>query len=120
MYGPLLAAGLKYWFQDEAQLLGPQRHHPGDAFMAHCGLPTLPGAPPFGGHIMSHDFVEAALLRRGGSSVWLLPELRGSYEQLPPTLIEFAAATDVGVRGICNICGCSPSRACDRRAGRIC
>ena len=57
--------------------------------MASAGLPTLPGAPPFGGEILSHDFVEAAFLRRAGWGVWLVPELGGSYEQLPPTLSDF-------------------------------
>ena len=56
--------------------------------MQHCGLPILPGRPPFGGHILSHDFVEAALLRRAGWEVWLAPALDGSYETTPPTLIE--------------------------------
>jgi membrane glycosyltransferase len=59
--------------------------------MANAGLPTLPGAPPFGGEIMSHDFVEAAFLRRAGWRVWLVPELGGSYEQLPPTLSDFVS-----------------------------
>ena len=36
------------------------------AFAAHCGMPDLSGKPPFGGHILSHDFVEAALMRRAG------------------------------------------------------
>jgi membrane glycosyltransferase len=53
-------------------------------------LPELPGRPPFGGHIMSHDFVEAALLVRAGWSVWLVPELGGSYEEVPPTLLDYA------------------------------
>ncbi|MBC7793442.1 MAG: glucans biosynthesis glucosyltransferase MdoH, partial [Clostridia bacterium] len=60
------------------------------AFMDHCGLPVLSGEPPFGGHILSHDFVEAALMRRAGFTVWLIPEMRGSYEEMPPNLIDFA------------------------------
>ncbi|MFI5779841.1 glucans biosynthesis glucosyltransferase MdoH [Nocardia sp. NPDC051570] len=54
-------------------------------FMQHCGLPRIPGRPPFGGDILSHDFVEAALLSRAGWEVWLVPELEGSYEECPPT-----------------------------------
>ena len=53
-------------------------------------MPELPGRPPFGGHILSHDFVEAALLRRAGWKVYLVPELMGSYEESPPSLIDFA------------------------------
>lgn len=58
-------------------------------FMKHCGLPHLPGKPPFGGDILSHDFVEAALLSRAGWQVWLVPELEGSYEEAPTTLDEY-------------------------------
>src|SRR4029078_8887308 len=47
-----------------------------------------PGRPPLGGEIMSHDFVEAALLRRAGWEVWLLSELDGSYEATPAALID--------------------------------
>jgi membrane glycosyltransferase len=53
-------------------------------------LPDLPGRPPFGGYILSHDFVEAALLRRAGWQVYLVPEIAGSYEESPPSLIDFA------------------------------
>jgi len=91
LYGPLLAAGLNYWFQDEGNYWGHNAIIRTDAFMANAGLPTLPGAPPFGGEIMSHDFVEAAFLRRAGWEVWLVPELGGSYEQLPPTLSDFVS-----------------------------
>ena len=58
-------------------------------FMEHCGLPRLPGPPPFGGDLISHDYVEAALLRRAGWDVWLVPELEESYEECPATLEEF-------------------------------
>ncbi|MET0428160.1 MAG: glucans biosynthesis glucosyltransferase MdoH, partial [Microvirga sp.] len=61
------------------------------AFGAHGGLPDLKGRPPLGGHILSHDFVEAALLRRAGWTVYMLPELGGSYEESPPSLIDLAA-----------------------------
>jgi membrane glycosyltransferase len=91
LYGPLLAAGLSYWFQDEGNYWGHNAIIRTEAFMANAGLPTLPGAPPFGGEILSHDFVEAAFLRRAGWGVWLVPELGGSYEQLPPTLSEFVS-----------------------------
>jgi membrane glycosyltransferase len=91
LYGPLLAAGLNYWFQDEGNYWGHNAIIRTDAFMANAGLPTLPGAPPFGGEILSHDFVEAAFLRRAGWKVWLVPGLGGSYEQLPPTLSDFVS-----------------------------
>jgi len=59
-------------------------------FTQHCGLPKLPGSEPFGGEILSHDFVEAALLRKAGWEVWLGYEIKESYEELPPTLIDYA------------------------------
>ncbi|HET9068703.1 MAG TPA: glucans biosynthesis glucosyltransferase MdoH, partial [Amaricoccus sp.] len=60
------------------------------AFADCGGLPELPGKPPFGGLILSHDFVEAALLRRGGYAVRMADDLKGSYEHAPPNLIELA------------------------------
>lgn len=60
------------------------------AFAASCGLPELSGKPPFGGHILSHDYVEAALLSRAGWKVIVDPDLGGSYEEGPENLIEYA------------------------------
>ena len=58
--------------------------------MEQCDLPELPGRKPFGGHILSHDFVEAGLLGRAGWEVWLAPNLGGSYEEGPQGIIESA------------------------------
>ena len=87
-YGRMFAAGL-------AKLQGPDGNYWGHnaiirvrPFMEHCGLPVLSGRPPLGGEIMSHDFVEAALLRRAGWEVWMAPWFEGSYETSPPTLID--------------------------------
>lgn len=60
------------------------------AFASCCGLPELSGKPPFGGHILSHDYVEAALLSRGGWKVEVDAALDGSYEEGPENLIEYA------------------------------
>ncbi len=60
------------------------------AFAESCGLPALKGNPPFGGHILSHDYVEAALLARAGWRVILDPELGGSFEEGPENIIDFA------------------------------
>jgi membrane glycosyltransferase len=59
-------------------------------FYEHCELPLLPGSPPLGGHVLSHDQVEATLMRRAGYEVRVLPEERGSWEENPPTMLEFA------------------------------
>jgi membrane glycosyltransferase len=58
-------------------------------FMAHCRLPVLPGGPPLGGRILSHDQVEAVLMRRAGWQVRVLPDEEGSFEENPPTLSDF-------------------------------
>ena len=58
-------------------------------FTKHCRLPILRGKPPLGGHILSHDQVEAVLMQRGGYEVRVLPEEQGSFEDNPPTILEF-------------------------------
>lgn len=59
-------------------------------FRDHCHLPILPGGPPLGGHVMSHDQVEATLMRRAGYEVRVHPIEGGSWEENPPTMLEFA------------------------------
>ena len=90
VYGPIVSAGLAYWQVGDSNYWGHNAIIRVKAFMQCCGLPVLKGRKPFGGHILSHDFVEAALISRGGWSAWLLPELKGSYEECPPTMIDFA------------------------------
>ncbi len=91
VYGPLIATGLSTWSGRDGNYWGHNAIIRTAAFAAHCGLPTLSGKPPFGGHVMSHDFVEAALIRRAGYGVSMLPHLGGSYEESPPSLIDIAA-----------------------------
>ena len=90
VYGNIVSAGLCYWQVHDSNYWGHNAIIRVKAFMECCGLPVLKGPKPFGGHILSHDFVEAALIRRGGWYAWLLPELGGSYEECPPTMIDFA------------------------------
>ncbi|MEQ8825985.1 MAG: glucans biosynthesis glucosyltransferase MdoH [Filomicrobium sp.] len=59
-------------------------------FTVHCELPLLPGKPPLGGHILSHDQVEAVLMRKAGYEVRVHPYEIGSWEENPPTMIDFA------------------------------
>ncbi|MGL4289295.1 MAG: glucans biosynthesis glucosyltransferase MdoH, partial [Phreatobacter sp.] len=59
-------------------------------FVEHCALPVLPGKPPLGGHILSHDQVEATFMRRAGYEVRVHPVEGGSWEENPPTMLEFA------------------------------
>ena len=90
VYGPPLAAGQALWSRGEANYWGHNAIIRTRAFAACAGLPRLPGRRPFGGEVMSHDFVEAALLRRAGWRVRMLPELAESFEQTPPTLVDTA------------------------------
>ncbi len=90
LYSHMLANGLSFWQADTANYWGHNAILRVDAFMDHCGLPTLPGEPPLGGEILSHDFVEAALMRRGGWRVYLFPEIGGSYEEIPTNPLDFA------------------------------
>jgi membrane glycosyltransferase len=90
LYSPLFLAGLNYWQQHEGNYWGHNAIIRIQPFIDHCALPDLPGSEPFGGRILSHDFVEAALMRRAGWGVWLAGEIDGSFEEGPPTLIESA------------------------------
>ncbi|HKJ88506.1 MAG TPA: glucans biosynthesis glucosyltransferase MdoH, partial [Gammaproteobacteria bacterium] len=87
-YGPLFAHGLAFWQLGDGNYWGHNAIIRVAPFLEHCGLPELPGKPPLGGEILSHDFVEAALLRRAGWAVWMAPWLGGSYEETPPTLVD--------------------------------
>src|SRR5271165_4257624 len=89
--GPVVGAGLNAWIGRDGNYWGHNAIIRTRAFADHCGLPDLPGKPPFGGHILSHDFVEAALIRRAGYAVYMLPNLGGSFEESPPSLIDLAA-----------------------------
>jgi membrane glycosyltransferase len=70
-----------YWGHNAAVRLKP--------FIAHCHIPPLPYGGPLGGHVLSHDQVEAVLMRRAGYEVRVLPEEDLGWEENPPTLIEF-------------------------------
>jgi len=82
--------GVAWWSGSEGNYWGHNAIIRTHAFAECCGLPDLRGPKPFGGHIMSHDFVEAALLRRGGWAVHMVPGLAGSYEESPPSLIDLS------------------------------
>jgi len=90
LYGPVLARGLAAWHSGDGNYWGHNALIRVRAFAAHAGLPLLPGAAPFGGHVLSHDFVEAALMRRAGWGIYMLSGLHGSYEEAPPSLVEHA------------------------------
>ncbi|MEA3252646.1 glucans biosynthesis glucosyltransferase MdoH [Modicisalibacter zincidurans] len=90
LYSPMLAAGQSVWQGDTANYWGHNAIIRIEAFVKHCGLPSLPGKAPMGGEILSHDFVEAALLRRAGWEVRLHAGLEDSYEELPGNMVDYA------------------------------
>ncbi|MBO9455434.1 glucans biosynthesis glucosyltransferase MdoH [Paracoccus sp. R12_1] len=91
VYGPMIARGVAAWSGNTGNYWGHNAMIRVRAFAECCGLPRLPGSPPFGGTILSHDFVEAAALCRAGWKVRLDHDLRGSFEGCPPTLLDMAA-----------------------------
>ena len=88
LYGPIFAAGANFWQGEESNFWGHNAIIRLAPFMQHCALPELPGRSAIGRRPMSHDFVEAALMRRAGYEVHLADDLGGSYEETPPTVIE--------------------------------
>ncbi len=91
IYGPVIAEGLRLWMGRDGNYWGHNAIIRTKAFATYCAMPDLKGKPPFGGHVLSHDFVEAALIRRAGYAVYMVPGLVGSYEESPPSLIDLAA-----------------------------
>ena len=90
LYAPVFIAGLNYWALDFGNYWGHNAIIRTEPFMQFCDLPQLPGRKPFGGQILAHDFVEAALMLRENWAVWLAYDLEGSYEEAPQALIENA------------------------------
>ncbi len=82
--------GSAWWSADCGPYWGHNALIRAAAFEAHCNLPVLPGSPPLGGHVLSHDQLEATYMRRGGYEVRVLPIETQSFEANPPTLLEFA------------------------------
>lgn len=89
LYSPVSSAGLLWWSGAEASFWGHNAIVRVRAFAESCALPSLSGPPPLGGAIMSHDLVEAAMLRRRGWACHMV-EAEGSFEEFPPTTIDHA------------------------------
>jgi membrane glycosyltransferase len=70
-----------YWGHNAAVRLAP--------FVAHCHLPILPGKPPLGGVVLSHDQVEAVLMQAAGYDVRVIADEFESWEENPPSLPDF-------------------------------
>jgi membrane glycosyltransferase len=120
LYSPLFLAGLNYWQQSDGNYWGHNAIIRIAPFMDYCCLPGLPGREPFGGRILSHDFVEAALMRKAGWMVWLAYDLEGSYEEARPRCSTAPSATAAGARAISSTVGCWRRAASGRRTVSIC
>ncbi len=86
--GRLFARGMAWWQLGDAHYWGHNAILRVEPFMRHCALARLPGRGGLSGEILSHDFVEAALMGRMGYEVWLVPQLEGSWEQSPANLVD--------------------------------
>lgn len=88
VYGPLFTAGLHFWQLGEAHYWGHNAIIRVAPFIRHCSLGRLKKRGLNNLEILSHDFVEAALMRRAGWSVWIAYDLPGSHEEMPPNLLD--------------------------------
>jgi membrane glycosyltransferase len=70
-----------YWGHNAVLRLEP--------FIAHCALPVLSEDGSEDRHILSHDQIEAVLMRAAGYAVRVLPQEDLGWEENPPTLLEF-------------------------------
>ena len=89
-YSPIFARGLAMMQGKSGPFWGHNAIVRVQAFAESCGLAELRGKPPFGGHILSHDYVEAALLARAGWIVRLDDDLEGSFEEGPENIVDHA------------------------------
>jgi len=108
--GPMFGSGLAFWQLGEGNYWGHNAIVRLLPFAEHCALPRLRGAPPFGGEILSHDIVEAAFMRRAGYKIWLVPDISGSWEEIPSNVIDFAARDRRWAQGNLQHVGVMPMR----------
>src|SRR5262249_27458813 len=89
-WSPMMTWGMTRWHRDLGNYWGHNAIIRVRAFCESAGLPHLSGRAPFGGHILGHDVVEAAMLLRSGWRVLIAPEIESSYEETPPTIMDWA------------------------------
>ncbi|MFT8973052.1 glucans biosynthesis glucosyltransferase MdoH [Zymomonas mobilis] len=89
LYGSAFSYSLQAMYMGHASYIGHNALIRTQAFIEHCMLPDLPGKTPWGGKPLSHDIIEAALMARAGYEVWFLPDMNGSYEEIPANLLGF-------------------------------
>lgn len=87
MMGKLFTLGMQFWQLGESHYWGHNAIIRIKPFMENCSLAKIQGKGSLSGAILSHDFVEAALMRRAGYKVFICADLEGSYEQQPPNML---------------------------------
>ena len=108
--GPMFGSGLAFWQLGQSNYWGHNAIVRLRAFAEHCALPRLPGSAPFGGEILSHDIVESAFMLRAGYQTWLVPDIDGSWEEVPSNVIDFAARDRRWAQGNLQHVGVMPLR----------
>jgi membrane glycosyltransferase len=89
LYGAVFSYSLQAMHMGHASYIGHNALIRLKPFIQHCILPKLPGPTPWGGKPLSHDIVESAMMARAGYEVWFLPDVAGSYEELPANILDF-------------------------------
>ena len=89
LYGSVFTYAMQAMYMGHASYIGHNAMIRLEPFMQYCMLPDLPGSAPWGGKPLSHDIIEAAMMARAGYEVWFLPELKGSYEEIPANILGF-------------------------------
>jgi len=89
LLGPHFGAGLAAWTGATGNYWGHNALIRTAAFTDAAHLPALSGTAPFGGDILSHDIIEAAVIRRGGWAVVFDPAAAGSAEDGPQDLASY-------------------------------
>jgi membrane glycosyltransferase len=87
LYGSVFSYSLQSMYMGHASYIGHNAMIRLEPFIRHCMLPKLSGPAPWGGKPLSHDIVESAMMARAGYEVWFLPEIAGSYEEVPANLL---------------------------------
>jgi membrane glycosyltransferase len=104
-YGPLFTAGMHFWQLGESHYWGHNAILRMQPFIEHCGLPALPGNGSLSGEVLSHDFVEAALMRRAGWKVWVIDDLPAATSRSRRTCWPSCSATGAGATATCRTPG---------------
>lgn len=89
LYGSVFSYGLQAMYMGNASYIGHNAMIRVAPFVEHCTLPELSGPKPWGGKPLSHDIVESAMMARAGYEVWFLPDIEGSYEEMPANILAF-------------------------------